>query len=184
MSDLTPETPAPATPNPRQSAAEALTSIRELFAVLSVPDRIEVVDTLGNTYSLRARIPARAQIRVMQEVDRLASQEAGGVDIAAISARAAGGGARGVMGAVIALTTQPGVLETLAFAFELSHPEAVAAARAAYELAVPSSAPRTLGALDLFGVEELAAGVVPFFLLLGRRLATIASEMMASPPER
>lgn len=168
-----PTSPTPSATAPATTAREALDQLRALFDTLVPPDAVEVVDVFGNRHPLRGRLPARSQIMVMQQLDRIASTESG-LDVSALVASTRGGGLPAVIRVVIRAATEAGVLDGIAQAFEVAHPQAVAEAR---RLGGAEGA-RAINAADLFGVEEMAAGLVPFCIALAKRFATMAAEMV------
>lgn len=171
MDAETSESPVAAT----AKAADAMRAIRELFDALVPPENVEIFDIFGTVHKLRSRLPARSQIIVMQEIDRLADSETG-VDLGAIVSDARGGGMAAVLRAVVRVSTEPGVLAGIVRAFEIAHPKAVADAR----VAGGDEGTAAVDAADLFGVEEMVAGLLPFLFALGKRILALVSQALPS----
>ena len=169
------------TPIPTQDLANdpavAIAALQEVFSTLVPPDRIHLQDAFGNEYSVRAVLPARAQITIMQHLQRLWETEVDGV------AGLTSGGAAGVAGAVVALAADPVILNGLCDAFKAAHPSIVrkAKAKAAEEYAGDDDVPDLDDPANLFPVEELVAGLVPFFIRFAARAADLMRSMTAQP---
>jgi hypothetical protein len=171
MSDTATEAPAQVPPSndTTMDAREALDSLRDLFATLVPPERLTLTDAYGNAYTARAVLPARAQIKVMQQLHALWER-----DVPAIT----GQDAAGVAGLLVALAADAEVLDGLADAFEAAHPSVCAQARKAAE--AEGARPADVAhAADLFPVEELVAGLIPFFVRFASRAASLMGEMTA-----
>jgi hypothetical protein len=154
-------------------AVEAIDQVKALLAVLEPPDRIEISDAFGGTHALRPLLPARRQVRVMRELEALANRTVDRDVVPSFS-----GGAEGVIGAIVLLAADEEILDGLSSAFALAHPEAMArAASAAEEAGVPED--ERTHAADLFPVEEIVSGLVPFFLRLAKRVAEAMGPMTA-----
>lgn len=171
MSDNEAEAPAqvPETDETALDAREALDTLRELFATLVPPDRLTLTDAYGNAYTARAVLPARAQIKVMQQLHALWERD---VPIAAAN------DAAGVAGLLVNLAADPEVLDGLADAFQAAHPSVCAQARKAAEAEGAQPADVAHPA-DLFPVEELVAGLIPFFVRFASRAANLMGQMTA-----
>ena len=158
-----------------EEATQAAQDLRDLFATLVPPDTIELTDALGNRYTVRSALPARAQIRVMQQMDELLSAE---VDTSSISLVAQGGGLNAMANALVSLSKQPKILDGLAATFTAAHPAIVKqAGQAATEAGVEAA-----DAADLFPAEELVAGLVPFIVRSAGRLVELATGLGAASP--
>ena len=154
----------------KQGMAEAAEELRQLFSTLVPPETIELRDAFGGVHKVRSALPARAQIRVMQQLDALLAAR---IDTSALALVAQGGGVEGVATALISLAQQPAVLDGLAAAFTAAHPSVVAQA---------IEAGRAVGvevadAADAFPAEELVAGLVPFGVRSASRLIELATGM-------
>lgn len=159
-------------------ARSAVAAIAELLDQLVPPESVVIRDVYGGEHHLRARIPARAQVLVMRHMEAIATREVGSEIRDA--ARGKGGGA--VAAAVFAMVRAAGeedVMRGIAQAFAVAHPTALAMAKRAAEMQEPGLDVSRLDAADLFGVEEMATALIPFFLALLRRLAALAGEMLA-----
>jgi hypothetical protein len=157
----------PTTPTP--DPGQAVAALHALFSTLVPPDRITLTDVLGNEYAARAVLPARAQITIMQHLQRLWEAEVPGAQ------GIAEGGAAGVAGALVALAADPIILQGLCDAFQAAHPHIV---EQAMQAAV-SEGMQAGDSADVFPVEELVAGLVPFFIRFAARAADLAGQMMA-----
>jgi hypothetical protein len=141
-----------------QDVREAAKGLHDLFATLIPPEEIEIADVFGGEYRVRAVLSARRQIVVMRKIEGLLSVDA---DIGALT----GSGIDGIAGALVALASNEVVLDGISEAFEAAHPTVVASARArAIEAGLaPSEAEHPA---DLFAIEELVGGLLPFFVRL------------------
>jgi hypothetical protein len=146
-------------------ARDAMEHLRQLFATLVPPDTLELQDALGNTYTARAALPARAQIKVMQQLQALSDRE--------VSMPTAGTDAAGMIGMLVQLAADPVVLDGVADAFAAAHPAVLVQARdAAKAQGLDYTHPA-----DLFPVEDLVAGLVPFFVRFARRAADLMGQV-------
>lgn len=143
------------------STEPSLDQFRALLDILDPPSEVKVTDRFGATHDLAVAISARQQIKILREFERVkelpVASEVSALDFA-------GGN---VAGALVALASDPEVLASLARAFAIAHPVAVAEAteRAGHSLEIEDAA-------DLFGIEELVAGLVPLFGRLVQRSAS------------
>lgn len=163
--DTTPDPPAPPVAAPDPVAAVA--TLKDLFATLVPPDKIEISDALGNRYQARAALPARAQIMVIQHLERLA-----GIGVSPLESL--GGGLPAIANLVVTLARDPDVLNGIADAFGAAHPKVVAGAVAASK----AEGDGYTHPADLFAVEELVAGLVPFFIRFAAKAADLISQVM------
>ncbi|MBU6287597.1 MAG: hypothetical protein KGS10_05490 [Chloroflexi bacterium] len=154
----------------------ALDGIRDLFETLVPPATLQISDVYGNTYTVRGRIPARTQILVMRELDRLME-----VQVDPAMGQALAGGIAGAVRAVVTACSDPRVLSALVEAFAVAHPGAV---ESALGVARANGDPAN-DAADVFGLEEMAAALLPFFVALAKRTSTtLASAVPSAPPNR
>lgn len=145
------------------SVQEAVGQLRDLFATLVPPDRLELQDALGNRYTTRAVLPARSQIKVMQTLSDLWDLEvnAPGTDVSS------------VIGLLVKLAGNPVVLDGMCEAFQTAHPKVVESA----QTAAKSEGLEWTHPGDLFPVEELVAGLVPFFIRFAHRAANLMEQV-------
>lgn len=145
---------------PSEESNPAMAQFRALLDVLDPPSEIVVTDRFGVTHNLTASISARQQIKILREFERVKELPVAG-EVASLDS--AGGN---IAGALVTLASDPDVLAGLARAFTIAHPLAVREAtdRAADECEFEDAA-------DLFGIEELVAGLVPLFGRLVHRSA-------------
>lgn len=145
--------------------SEIAEGFARMFEGLVPPDDVLVTDAAGNQHRLRGSVAARAQIRIMRELQSV-TQAFYGLQ-----------GDRPLMAALIDLATDERVADALARAFEVAHPQqthaAIAAVMGSSEPSDPGFIPN---ALDAFGIEEIVAGLVPFFV----RPVARARELMTS----
>lgn len=160
---------------------EAVEQLRSMFATLVPPQRVRVVDGFGGEHTLRGVLVAKAQVLVMQQLEALTDTRVPDV----LSRDALAGGIGSIVSLLLKLAADPLVLQGLSNAFAVAHPGAV---RVALEnarrdgVALSDSA----GPSDLFPVEEIVAGLVPFGIRLAKRAldtleAVTASAAAASP---
>lgn len=154
------------------SGGDPTAAFRELLDRLVPPDAIEVRDVYGGVHRLVTTVSARRQTVLFRAFrsalqrpaveTALAVANAGGVDglLASVT-----GDVGQYAGLAAVVGSDEGVVEDLATAFAAAFPEAVGAAtRRASE-----AGQRVESAADLFGVEELLAGLVPLSVRLARR---------------
>ena len=160
-------------PEPEVDTALAASQLRSLLATLVPPDRVHLVDAFGGSYTVPGILPARAQIVVMQKIEKLLEIDTDANALAGFSS----GGMAAIGGAIIRLAAKPEVLLALALAFEAAHPVITKEAR---KRGVDKGALEKGGsydAADLFPVEEMVAGLVPFFLRLASRMVDLLAAM-------
>lgn len=171
--------------------------ILDLFNVLVPPARVEVEDIYGNRYVLPGALPAKRQIPVLQALEQLKDVSAdnpGAQAIAGLIIRAKDGNlnpetaAADVASAVFKLAGDDAVMQTLSDALRLAHPGAVGKALAAGKHAAAElrragdeTAVDPEHAHDVFAVEEIVSGLLPFFFRLARRVAQAMSEAITRP---
>jgi hypothetical protein len=159
------------------SAMEALSQLKDLFATLVPPETLELQDAFGNTHLTRSTLPARAQIKVMQQLEKLWKLELDG---------AIGGdltGVAGVSNLLMSLASNEDVLDSLSKAFACAHPAAMKTAKmSALDLNMLES--ECSHAADLFPVEEIIAGLLPFFMRLANRAMELMDKMTSQPQLR
>ena len=111
------------------TASEAVGQLKALFASLVPPEKIEIEDALGNKHLVRARLPARSQIIIIQHIELLME-----IDIPKGMANA---GAADLASMLVGFAKDERVLDGLCDAFAYAHPQAL---KAAYEAAVADAA--------------------------------------------
>jgi hypothetical protein len=148
-------------------AKGALQAIRELLETLEPSATIRIEDAYGGVYTLRSAVPARAQIRAMRALESVSSL-AGGEDLQAFAA-ASRGGVQAALTMLIRAAANEQVLDGLCAAFGHAYPDAVRAASVA-------SGVKATEVADLFPVEEVVAGLVPFCIRLVRRLLGLVTK--------
>lgn len=141
--------------------------LRPLFDRLVPPDTVTVTDAAGGTHRLPGAIPAGRQIKVIRLMQEAlatpAVQRAGLV----VPTGAAGDDLVRALASLVVAVADEEVVEKLGAAFGIAFPDAVAAAGKA--AGTPDA-----GAVDLFAVEELVAGLLPLSLRLLRRAMGLA----------
>lgn len=159
------------TPQPTSDPREDL---RALLDRLVPAEGVEVQDVTGGRHRLPAALPARRQIPVMRALEALRdlpSDVPGVEELATVMAQLVAGKVAptrllpALVGALLKLAGHELVLKALADAFALAHPEV---ARLATEAAQAAHIP-VQDVADAFAVEEIVAGLLPFFLRLARR---------------
>jgi len=145
----------------------ALESMRKMFDTMDPPSTIKIMDAFGGEHTTRALLPARKQVRVMRELEALS-----GADVSMEAISNMGDGAEGIVAAIVAMANDEAVLDSLSRAFALAHPKIVARARNA-AIADGESEEDTKHVADLFPVEEIVSGLVPFFLRLANRMMSL-----------
>lgn len=157
-----PPGPALTTPAPAQSPGEAFDALRSLFANLVPPTELVLTDCWGKEYKARAVLPARAQILVMQELHKLWEKQVSlPTNEAAMAAMA---------GRIVLMASDPEILDGISAAFTAAHPKVVAEAMADDIEGVGDIA-------DVFPVEELVAGLIPFFVRFVARAADLYTQV-------
>lgn len=167
------DSPQPVTP-PAESAEESRANLADFLDKLVTPARVRVEDALGNVYDLPGALPARRQIVVLRKLEALKDLAGDRPEVQNAIAllrtvKATGGDGMQIMGAVggalYQLAGDDAVLDILSQAFADAHPQAVAkAADASHAAGEGATTPA-----DLFPVEELIAGLLPFFFRLLKR---------------
>lgn len=160
-----------------EDVREAAEGLRRLFSTLVPPDEVEIEDAFGGRYTVRAVLPARRQIVVMRKIEGLLSVDA---EIGALAT--AGAGVEGIASAIVSLASNEVVLDGVAGAFEAAHPSVVEQARARARDAGVSEEESTHPA-DLFSIEELVGGLLPFFLRLAAKIVGILGTAIGATSE-
>lgn len=176
----TDDAPVPESPEPQVDPAKAAAQLRRLLETLVPPDHVMVADAFGGIHQAPGLLPARAQIRVMRKVEALLEID---IDTNALTEIAGDGGVSAIAGTLIRLASREEVLDALADAFKAAHPGIV---KAAAEMAEASGAEldKNPHPADLFPIEELVAGLLPFFLrLAGKVVSLMATMTEAELPE-
>jgi hypothetical protein len=176
---------APTDDNGMQRARAAIESIRDLFATLEPPTDVEVQDASGRVHRVRSVVAARAQIRAMQELERIASMP-GNDELAGIAATMKGG-IQGAVAMLVRAAAKDDVLDGLSRAFAAAHPAAVHAAAegTGFKVMLDQRGNIANGEIvaDLFPVEEVVGGLVPFFIrLVGRILGMMTKAASTTNP--
>jgi hypothetical protein len=159
---------------PMEAARNAVDAIRDLFATIDPPAEIEVVNVYGGSTKIRSSVPARNQIRAMRELEKLTALAA--TEEMQALAKNVGSGIGGVVGFLVRAAMREDVLDALCASFAEAHPAALEAARADAKAAGVKGADK-LGVADLFGVEEVASGLVPFLLRMLQKAASALSQL-------
>jgi len=155
------------------SAKDALTELQSLFATLVPPDKIEIEDALGNKYNVRARLPARSQIVILGHIESLMEV------VVPQSVSESDAITRDLATMLIGLAKDEKVLDGLCEAFGYAHPNTV---KAAHKAAAADAKGGGYGIdsdhpADLFGVEDIVAGLVPFLIRFASRAANLVSQV-------
>jgi hypothetical protein len=143
------------------------TELMALFETLNPQGTATVEDIEGNVYEVRTVLPARAQIVVMQKLHAISQMDLpDGFSLTT----------EDMVSTFMALAEVPGFLTAVADAFETAHPKAVAGARTACSLPDADAA-------DLFPVEELATGLLPFVLRVVKKLLATMNPTLMQPQQ-
>lgn len=159
------------------SPQEAVSQLRELFTTLVPPETLELRDAFGNTHLVRATIPARSQIKVMQQLDSI-----WGIDTSEITMSEGMGGIGGISNLIIKLCSNEVLFESICGAFEYAHPRAFKDAQKS-AIACGVDAEDTKHVADLFPVEEIVAGLIPFFIRLASRAVNLMNQVTSQPEQ-
>jgi len=156
------------------AAKKAMASIRGLFAELSPPEESTIVDALGNEYRIGSTCSARAQIKMMHEFENVLGSK---VSIAEFQAAwsSEGGGAAAAGKMLVTTMKDPAVLESIARSFEISRPFVYADAAKAWSTKTGKDFDGD--ASDLFPLEEIANGLVPFFVRFAVRMTETVTNL-------
>ena len=175
MADVEKKEEVQAQPDPRA----AMDAIRDLFATLDPPAEMEITNVYGTTLKVRNSVSARCQIRAMRELEKLVSLTSSPEmqDLAS----SAGSGIGGVVGFLVRAAMNEAVLDALCGAFAEAHPSVVEVARKDAAANGEANAAK-LHVADLFPVEEVVGGLLPFLLRLIRKGVTVLSSLTQSPP--
>ena len=161
------------------AVSAAVDSIRELFATLDPPAEIEVANIYGGVTKLRSSVPARNQVRAMRELEKLMGLAAS--DDMQSLAKQSGSGIGGVVGFLVRAAMRDDVLDALCAAFSEAYPQALDSARSDAKAQGVKGADK-LGVADLFGIEEVATGLVPFLLRMIQKAATVLGSLSKPNP--
>ena len=147
---------------PQEAQPQPDMDIQKLLDVLVPPASVEITDIFGNNYKVPSACSARAQIKILQELDGLRNNPTV-VDV--IRKGFYFDEMTELVGIIVRVASDPDVMAGIAKAFALAHPRPFAEA---------SNHAKNEGfdfddAADLFPVEELAGAVVPLFIRLIRR---------------
>lgn len=181
--DLPPTPQDTAAPNTEPDVSEAarkaraaMDSLRDLLVTLDPPSDVMLKDAFGGEHKVRSVVPARAQVRAMGELEKLASMP-GGQGLQEFAQAARGSGMQAAIQMLVRAATNEAVLDGLCAAFTHAHPQAVAAAQ---KQAAAAGVTATHVA-DLFPVEEVVAGLVPFLIRLVSRLVGLVTKAEPDP---
>ena len=163
------DAPTPDTPD----TAAAVEALRSLFDTLVPPKTITLLDALGNEYTARGSLPARAQIIVMQHLQRLWE-----ADATALQVESTGNGVADAVSAVVAMAADPVTLDGICAAFAAAHPRLL---KAASDALVAEGFDATDDPAELFPLEELVAGLLPFFIRFAARAANLLEQVTETP---
>lgn len=136
--------------------------LQQLLDVLVPPTSIKIVDIFGNEYNIPSACSARAQIKILQHVDKLKNNQTvkdvldSGFHFDEISE---------LIGIIVSVASDPEVMSGIANAFAIAHPRPYAETKKHAE----NQGIDFEDAADLFPVEELAGAVVPLFIRLVRK---------------
>jgi hypothetical protein len=159
-----PENAQPAVSNVESTNMD---EVRALLERLVPPETVELADVYGNKYTVRPVLSARRQIAVLRHAEKLMNLAAGTVDGMTFDV--------GNIGAIlIRLADNERVLDVLCDAFEAAHPQVVIHARSVAESDENHVA-------DLFPVEEIVGGLVPFCVRLATKLLDMAAAIVPNP---
>jgi len=148
--------------NVNQNYREAELDLSNLLDVLVPPSTIEVTDIFDNNYELSSSCSARAQIKILKELNGLKDLD---VVQEAIGSGVVISDASDIVRLVTSVAGDDQIMSGIATAFEIAHPSAYAKAKkSAKENGVKYN-----DAADLFAVEELAGSVIPLFIRLVKR---------------
>lgn len=154
--------------------------LARLLDTLVVPETVEIRDSAGRQYTLPTSLPARRQIKVMRTANEMRKVAVGDAEVAALGAlfaRADTSSSTGLMGSlgaiVMALADNEAFLTLVGRAFTEAHPDVAAQALLA-------GGGGHIDVLDVFAVEELVAGLLPFSLRILRRAGGLMTGLAAT----
>lgn len=137
-----------------EGLSDALGEIKNIMAVLRPPKEVTVNDIYGNDYELRLFLSAEQQIEVVRILDKMSGDfQDKGFDLS--------GGAKGIAQSLVSLATDIKVARALGEAFSLAHPKAFDSAKKA---AKSEDGKKVSRATEVFSIEDIVSGVVPFLL--------------------
>ncbi len=141
---------------------EAMGKVRAMLLRLVPPDSVMIEDVYGNQYNVRPTLPARRQIKVMRHIEKLLNLGADTPELQDFKVD----GVKEIGAVIIKLASNEAVLETLCDAFADAHPKVVEGAIAAAK----DAGDKEKHVADLFAVEEIVGGLVPFCIRLATKL--------------
>lgn len=136
--------------------------LQSLLDVLVPPTSIVITDIFGNQYSISSACSARAQIKILQQLDKLKNNNVvksvleDGFNFEEMSE---------LIGIIVSVAADPEVMTGIANAFSIAHPKPYASAKDQAN----KNGVEFEDAADLFPVEDLAGAVVPLFIRLVRK---------------
>lgn len=137
---------------------------------LVAPTTIKIKDVYGNEYELSAKVSARVQIKIGREFERAMS---------AINTENLfedmDPGVGGMVKAFVGIAGQEGVLDALDNCFSIAHSSALATATKAAKK--DKTMVKNPTAMDLFSLEDILGAVLPLFLGLIQKGATILTKI-------
>ena len=151
----------------------AMDEVLALLRRLDPPETVELQDVYGNTFTVRPVLSARKQIAVLRHAEKLMKLGAGDTSTMAVS------GIEDIGAVLIRLSDNEEVLNVLCAAFEAAHPHIVVNSRDSATDA--GDAPEGGGVAhvaDLFAIEEIVGGLVPFCIRLATKLLSIAQAVV------
>lgn len=177
--------------DPRESANSA---ILDLFDVLIPPASVTIRDALGHEYLLPGALPARRQVAVIRAVERLkdvATSQEGEAALAQLLDRSQSTGqdpgdlVLRLAAVITAFAANPEVLAILDEVFEAAHPDVIKRARTE-AINRGNYDAKVANATDLFAIEEIVAGFLPFLLRLAKRVGQALATLPTRPasPEK
>ena len=151
---------------------EALQQVSSLLQRLIPADTVEIEDIFGNQYRVRAVLPARRQVKVLRHLEKLMQISSTGIDMSEVRQMDVGN----IAALFLSLAENDDVLDSLCAAFQEAHPKVVEAAHKAQ----PTEEKADVA--DLFPLEEVIGGLVPFFARLASKMMTMVGSMTGPNP--
>ena len=135
-------------------------AILGVLDVLVPPPGGEIEDVEGNRYQIPRSLSARSMVALLRDTDELVGNLRDTI--------VGGGGAAGMLGRALALLGDDATVKWLDQAFASALPDV-------YEQACEKLGPQA--PTELFALEEIGAGLLPFFGRMIQRLLGSAQEM-------
>lgn len=155
---------------------EAAQKVREVLEVLAPPGELTIHDAFKGQHVVADVLPAIAEIEISRALESMAGAPILRGEIEGIDT----GKPENIIVGVLRIARNEEVLKAICRCFEVAHPHVV---DAAFENAKETGRKTERDPLYLFPLEELVAGLLPFFARFASRIAELFEEMTGESTE-